>query len=60
VVVATSDRCGPVLTYKEHGSNGGMVIHINDDFGQDDDEVGAVVDPNTMAILLNAVRFGGM
>jgi hypothetical protein len=57
VVVATSDVCGPALTYKEYGSSGGMVIHINDDFGHDE---GEEPDPNTMAILLNAVRFSAM
>jgi len=57
VVVATTDLCGPAVSYKEHGSNGGKVIHINDDFG---DELDVDVDPNTMAILLNAVRFGAM
>ena len=52
VVVATSDECGAALTYKEHGANGGRVIHINDDFSNDED---VAADPNTMAILINAV-----
>jgi hypothetical protein len=57
VVVATTDLCGPALTYKVFGSNGGTVIHINDDFGEDK---GVDPDPNTLLLLINAVTFGGL
>ncbi len=55
VIVATTDLCGPALTILEHGTAGGQVIHINDDFGYDQ---GAVPDVNTLVLLANAVRFG--
>jgi hypothetical protein len=55
VVVATTDLCGPALTILEHGTAGGQVIHINDDFGRDE---GAVPDVNALVLLANAVRFG--
>lgn len=57
VVVATTDLCGPALSYKTFGRNGGMVIHINDDFGEDSD---AAPDTEALKILFNAVNFGGM
>jgi hypothetical protein len=63
VVVAVSDLCGPALTYKAFGTNGGRVIHINDDFSHDESVEAAEVvepDPNTMAILLNAVASAGL
>lgn len=55
VVVATTDLCGPALTILEHGTAGGQVIHINDDFGRDE---GAVPDVHALVLLANAVRFG--
>lgn len=55
VVVATTDLCGPALTILEHGTAGGQVIHINDDFGRDEM---AVPDVNALVLLANAVRFG--
>lgn len=55
VIVATTDLCGPALTILEHGTAGGQVIHINDDFGYDQ---GAVPDVNALVLIANAVRFG--
>jgi hypothetical protein len=55
VVVAESDLCGPMLSYHPFGQNGGKVIHINDDFGEDR---GEAPDENTLIILVNAINYG--
>ena len=55
VVVAESDLCGPMLSYHSFGQNGGRVIHINDDFGEDED---TDPDPNTLNVLVNAINYG--
>ena len=56
VVVATAEGCGPALSYMTHGTNGGKVIHINDDFGEDQ---GSAPDPDALQVLTNAVLFVG-